>query len=658
MIGEWRDAAYGLRGVRVGEASHPGPSDSESDTVSLPGSESSARVSEGGEHADDPPLLPPIAFVMPPRAVLVEGFASLDEFDLRTVFQRRAVVMRTMRTVPPILRGPFQNALRIAMDEAIGGIEVLDELRQERAWKLFLLLPRMLLQRPGRGGLVPRSKIEDRLRLFAEGRWADLVNESIQSTLLGSEVARRKRRRQEDDDVVRRAARAEKLVSIGELSAARQALEGASVAPGTLRTLQELTNPEKRPAWPRSPIPPDIDGYEPEEQLDLSSAALFKNIRKARRGAAGGPSGMTVEHLRPLLECDRALDSLHKFAHIMARGEVPDRIEPVVRLGRLTALRKPDGGVRGIVVGDVLRRLVARTIAQQIADQVEAATAPFQYALKTRAGSECVAHILQHLTDLDPRATIVSVDGIGAFDLVSRNAMLRGLLSIEDGGKVLPFVRMFYGQRSIFLWEDEVGDVHDIPQGEGGEQGDPLMPLLFSLAQHAALVATQEQLRPGEFLFAFLDDIYIVCLPDRVGDIHAVLQEELYRHARISIHLGKTKVWNSGGEEPEACAVWRGDPTLPVALQGVKILGTPVGHEAFILHNLAEKTAAHSVLLDRIPAIENVQAAWLLLLFCAAAKIDLGLCRPSRQSLLAVPLSNPACARQAQCENDRISTVV
>ena len=100
------------------------------------------RVQEGvqnWEHADDP-LLPPIAFVMPPRAALVEGFASVYQFDLSTVFQRRAVVMRI---VPPILRGPFRNALRIAMDEAIGVIEVFDELRQERAWKLFLLLPRM-----------------------------------------------------------------------------------------------------------------------------------------------------------------------------------------------------------------------------------------------------------------------------------------------------------------------------------------------------------------------------------------------------------------------------------------------------------------------------------------------------------------------------------
>ena len=42
-------------------------------------------------------------------------------------------------------------------------------------------------------------------------------------------------------------------------------------------------------------------------------------------------------------------------------GEIMDAI----RLGRLTALRKPNGGVRGIVVGDIVRRLVGRTMAQQ-----------------------------------------------------------------------------------------------------------------------------------------------------------------------------------------------------------------------------------------------------------------------------------------------------
>ena len=50
---------------------------------------------------------------------------------------------------------------------------------------------------------------------------------------------------------------------------------------------------------------------------------------------------------------------------------------------------------------------------------------------------------------------------------------------------------MFYGDHSTYLWEDDVGTVHHIEQGEGGEQGDVLMPLLFSLGQNAALQAVQ-----------------------------------------------------------------------------------------------------------------------------------------------------------------------
>ena len=94
----------------------------------------------------------------------------------------------------------------------------------------------------------------------------------------------------------------------------------------------------------------------------------------------------------------------------------------------MTALAKPDGGVRGIVVGDVIRRLAARTMAQQLGDAVEAATSPYQYALRTKAGFECVAHVLHLLTEINPLTTVTSVDGVSAFDLISRSAMLEGLL--------------------------------------------------------------------------------------------------------------------------------------------------------------------------------------------------------------------------------------
>ena len=102
---------------------------------------------------------------------------------------------------------------------------------------------------------------------------------------------------------------------------------------------------------------------------------------------------MTSDHLFPVLESEGDSERLVEVvASLLAVGRVPEEIIEALRLGRLTALSKPDGGVRGIVVGDILRRMVARTIAKQIAKQVEAATAPFQYALSTKAGCECVAH--------------------------------------------------------------------------------------------------------------------------------------------------------------------------------------------------------------------------------------------------------------------------
>ena len=82
--------------------------------------------------------------------------------------------------------------------------------------------------------------------------------------------------------------------------------------------------------------------------------------------------------------------------------------------------------------------MVARTMAQQYSAQVEVATSPHQYSLKTKVGNKKVAHILQVLTELDEEAIVVSVGEIGAFDLISRNAMMSGLRFMVDGDRLLP----------------------------------------------------------------------------------------------------------------------------------------------------------------------------------------------------------------------------
>ena len=75
------------------------------------------------------------------------------------------------------------------------------------------------------------------------------------------------------------------------------------------------------------------------------------------------------------------------------------------------------------------------------------------------------------------KPSVLSIDGIGAFDLISRGAMLDGLRSVASGDSVLPFVLQFYGNPSSYLWDDDHGETHEIKQREGGEQGDPLVPV-------------------------------------------------------------------------------------------------------------------------------------------------------------------------------------
>ena len=223
-------------------------------------------------------------------------------------------------------------------------------------------------------------------------------------------------------------------------------LESAELAPGTPETLRLL---RARPATPRDPLPEDILGHVPDVEFQLDSDRFKRNVRPAQKGAAGGPSGLTMEHL----DSPGDTQSLFVVSELLARGAVPNSIRDIVRIG----------GVRGIVAGDVIRRVVARTIAQQISEAVEAATAPFQYVLTTKAGCECVAHAVQALTEQLPDATILSTDGVGAFDLVSRESMLRGLMRCPGESSVMPFAQMFHGQPSAYLWQDDLGEAHTHP---------------------------------------------------------------------------------------------------------------------------------------------------------------------------------------------------
>ena len=110
--------------------------------------------------------------------------------------------------------------------------------------------------------------MEGRLKQFQEGDWFSLLSQSSASSQQGQVGAVRRRRRNSDEEAAR-AARALSLVQLGELSAGRLALEGASLAPGNLATLGVLTVSNRRPPVPRQELSQEIRRSEPLNPFEL-----------------------------------------------------------------------------------------------------------------------------------------------------------------------------------------------------------------------------------------------------------------------------------------------------------------------------------------------------------------------------------------------------
>ena len=78
----------------------------------------------------------------------------------------------------------------------------------------------------------------------------------------------------------------------------------------------------------------------------------------------------------------------------------------------------------------------------------------------------------------------------------------------------------------------------------GGDQGDAFMPVLLRLAVNRTLTA----------LFTFSDDPYVIFQLQKVEKVHDATRDELWTHARIRLHDGKTKLWNRSRLLPQGCA--------------------------------------------------------------------------------------------------------
>ena len=556
----------------------------------------------------------------PAVARLPDAWAQLDAVDLQQEIQ---IGIKTTKGVPRCIRGAYHRILTqalVAVERAHASIGASSqgELHTVRAWKLFILLPRLLLHVARRGGEAGEREFQKRVVLFDEGRWVELLVQAHQQATVTSVPTRG-----DEADKIRKAV---KLVEEGELSHAARMLYASELAPGSQATLDELRDPALRPQAPQEDLPENIGSYVPATPVTLDKQVFGDVLREARRGVSSGMFGNRNEYLKLCLEDDVAFNALYDVSQLLARALVPEEITEALRISGLTALLKPNRRIRGISAADTFRRLVTKCLARQHQNLLRQCVWPDNFGLCDRSGTDMVAHLLRYVTDEDPTKVVLSIDGVGAFDHISRARMFEALLATPELNSLVPFVRQWYASPSRYMWRDSQGTMHEILQGDGGEQGDAMMPALFCLALKSALTEIKQGLPEGASIHAYLDDIYVTCDRADAALIFHRIQEILSRVCHIDVNLGKLAAWSKAdlpapdGFSTISSEAWKADK--PDAERGVKILGTPLGTPAFVEACASETLLEKSQLLNFLPKLPSLQASWLLLYFCAVPRIN------------------------------------
>ena len=580
--------------------------------TSQPVSNSSTSVDIDGAPMD---IAHATTLLMPPLMTPAQMADSIRFFGMRPLSQHLIaptdILTMLGARIPTIRHVP--NAAQRDVSQALAGViqAYCSDRGPATLWQMLAFAKMILRPAPGKKEVpseqlvvLLRHRISRLQKGDLHGLWGEACSQFPQTANGVTDRAQPRRQGSTEGPLSpQQLDRVRQLLSEGAAKKALQLLNSAGTHdPNDVKVwarLEELHPDQKQalPAGMPTALPPMLGDDAPE----FWEPKLSDAIVHFPRGSAPGPSGLRPGHLQDAMKRKGAgaglLSALARLTQAWVHGLLPADHAPALCAANLTPLRKPDGGVRPVAVGDTLRRLVGKALlATNVAKQQVSSLAPLQTGIGIKGAAESVAMGCQSMVDHLAKQTgwvMLKLDMANAFNTVSRKDVLQGALELCPAA--FNFLRFAYSERAPLFTGGKL-----LWSKEGTHQGCPLGPLGFALGIHPVLLELART--PGvKWQSWYLDDAILLGDAQHIAAALLEVQERMALRG-LRLNLNKCELWGPGVSN------WTGPEVKKIDWEptsGLVVLGIPInfpGSTAFAERFWAELLAKLQAATEHLAA--------------------------------------------------------
>ena len=196
----------------------------------------------------------------------------------------------------------------------------------------------------------------------------------------------------------------------------------------------------------------------------MEQSNVGHSIGEFNAASAGGISMWRPQHLKDCLSAvtgdhgSPLLTALTRLVNEILKGNVPEFVRPILFGANLVALRKKDGGLRPIAVGEVFRRIAARCALHEVGRTVTELTCPLQLGCGVSGGIDAGIHAARAaLSTTFSDHIMLKVNFANAFNCVRRDHIHESIVNYVPS--LSPFFKMCYAEETHLYFGEHVSHI-------------------------------------------------------------------------------------------------------------------------------------------------------------------------------------------------------